>query len=425
MPTNDAPATTPGMAIKLSAPWERVCAGEWLPLVVDMQRNSDGTAFLQLESVTSEDPNIQLNTDLIQPRLEIRPGESYRCTIPLCVVHPQQINLASLVFTFSGSNSDAAAPRILKFKTASKLMAVKPAISQEIETTLKPICRYEEGIKVVVTFVHRGSTHFSDWSLSLGPNAAIKAGKPALQRPTFLPGDREQIELVVIGGKLEAVLSATIDGQRGEYRQDLIISAPPSPDGKRFRFLEPTRLAQDSVRIFRLSGEDKMYAEKRQEAFLLCGGERYLVEIEPRHPGVQEVKLNGLGHQIQVLKSERKGELWTFTIDVTAANIFRTSERLYYEVNADSTKLTGEIPICLNPDWMRHWRLALTACALISFQGLAGIARWIANSDYSLASALSEFRPSQHLLLLGMTFSTPFLWGLIKVADWLQYRLLR
>jgi len=425
MATSNLAPAPPIIAIKLTAPWERAYAGEWLPMVIEMQRPADSADTLFFESMKCEDPNVQIDTDLVQSRLELRPAEAYRCTVPIRAAHPCQVSLGTFVFAFSKVDPETGRPQVLKFKSAARTMTVKPALNREIETIVKPICRYEEGVKVAVTFTHRGNTPFQDWSLSLGPIAEIKAGKPVIQKALFVPGERESIELVINSDKLDVIHSATINGHRGEFREQFAVSSPPIPEGKRFRFLEPTRLAQDSIRIFRLVGDDRMFAEKRQEAFVLSGGERYLVEIEPRSAGVREVKLNGLGHQVQVLKTEPKGGVWTFTIDVAALNVFRAAERLYYEVTAESGKFAGEIPVCLISHWTRHARLAATAGAALSLQGLIGLGKWIGSSEHSVLEAISEFSLSEHLSLIGMTLSTPFLWAGVKVVDWLQYRLLR
>ena len=383
------------------------------------------TGVLILNSIKCDDPHVQMDSDLVQTQIELRPSESYRCTIPVRVPHPRQVNLSSFRFAFANQLPDGNAGPVLQFQAAARLMTVKPAIGKEIETIVKPICRYDEGVKVSVTFVHQGTSEFKDWSLSIGPASEIKAGKPTVQKPVFKPGERETLELVVLTDNLDVVHSATIDGTRGEFRQKFSVTPPPPADSKRFRFLEPTRLAQDSVRVFRLTGDDRMYAEKRQEAFVLRGGERYLVEIEPRNPRIQDLKLNGLGHQVQVLKSERKSNVWTFTIDVVTLGLFRISERLFYEVAEQNGKLSGEIPICLVPHWTRHISFATTLCAFLSVQGLVGLKKWVSTSDHSAIQTLAEFSTREHLPLVAMTVSTPFLWIGMKICDWTQYRMLR
>jgi hypothetical protein len=72
-----APAVGSGklVEVKLSGAWDRACAGEWLPVTFDVHRPTTDPRPVWLHKVATTDSEIHLNTDLLQPGVEIRPGE--------------------------------------------------------------------------------------------------------------------------------------------------------------------------------------------------------------------------------------------------------------------------------------------------------------------------------------------------------------
>ena len=408
--------------VKLSGAWERACAGEWLPVIFELtHRAADGRA-VRLQKLVSNDGEVQLHTDLLQPGVELRPGEVYRFTAGLCAKRAQLLDLGKLALVFT-QQDESGHDLVLSVPSSTQKVQVRPSIGSEIEIRLEALCRYDEGTKILLTLKHQGSTPFEQFAVTLAPAAAIRAGKPAVARPRFGPGDEEHLELVVDQPELEVLLAASVGDLRPEARRRLRVEPPAPADGKRFRFLEPRRLARDRQRIYEIAGDRPPRAVAQPGGvYLLESGCQYRVEIVPMQPGVRAVKLNDNAGLFQVRKSERDPKLggWVFTLDVTAPQLLRRPERLFYEMETADGKLTGEIPVSVKQSAWGYWRVALALGAATTAQGVAALGRFLRQADASLLDSLSEFNPAEHFSLFFL-LSIPTAWLGLRLFDRLQY----
>jgi hypothetical protein len=411
--------------IRVSPPKGAGYAGEWIPLLLVVTRSSSSGTPVRLRHVTHNEKEIQVDMDLLDREVVIRPGENYRLTVPIRVSQPCVLPLATLglqVQEIDSRESQAIGlPEAVSFP--EQLLEIRPAIGQEIDLQLEPICAYTEGTKVQVTLNHRGMTAFHDWTVNFMPEQAVVAGKGTLQRSRFQPGDRDQVELVVNGTELELVMTASVDGQRTDYRKVLSIKKPHMPDERRFRFLEPRRLSTDQITV--CEKESARPVTMIQGHFAVHGGEQYEVLIRPQQGHVSHIKIRDIQGKVHVRNAEedRNSGGWRFLIDVAASSeLFCRPEVLYYDMQGQGDRWTGEIPLSLQPASWRHLRVAAALGVAITIQGVAAAAKFLHKADYDLAEALTDFHWKEdfHLLFL---FSIPLIWALFKGYDWVQFRL--
>jgi hypothetical protein len=302
------PEGAKAVEVKLSAAWDHAYAGEWLPVTFDLLRPAGDPCPVRLDRLTCADDDVQLDVDLLQPGVEIRPGERYRFTAGLRVGRPKLLDLGTLSLWFKQQGDDE---RAIGQKVSTQKMTVRAFIGNEIDVRVEPLYRYKEGegTKVLVTLTHQGESPYSDLTVSLGPEGALRAGKRTTQMLTIRPGDEELLELVVAGTELELLLAGSRDGDRSEARVRKPIDPPAPPAGRRFRFLEPRRLARDQHRIYQLTEDGtegpRRAVREQYGVYLLEGGSQYLVEIRPNQPGARDVRLNEIAGLLQIRKSER------------------------------------------------------------------------------------------------------------------------
>jgi hypothetical protein len=409
--------------VKVSAAWDRAYAGEPLPVTFELYRPTTDPRPVRLHNLTSSDPDLHLDVDLLQQGVEIRPGERYHFTVPMRVLHPKLLDLSSIALRVGQKDAEGRELSAAVHPLTQKL-AVRPAIGNEIAVRLESLCNYDEGTKVLLTLKHQGATPFNDLTVTLGPAAAIRSGKPTVQRACFGPGDEEQLELVVAQRELELIMVATVNGQRPEAWRTLRIDPPVPPAEKRFRFLEPRRLARDRLRIYEIAGDGKLRAVPEQKGtYLLEGGRQYRVEIRPTQPGVVAVKLNDIPGLLHVRKTEENSQEseWILVVDVTGHQLLRKPERLFYEMETPGGKLSGEIPICLTQSSSRFWQVAAALGLAITVQGVAAVGPFLQDADRSVAEAFTHFDPSKHLKVLYL-LSIPAAWLGLRVVDWFQYQ---
>jgi hypothetical protein len=120
-------------------------------------------------------------------------------------------------------------------------------------------------------------------------------------------------------------------------------------------------------------------------------------------------------------RQEGKDGSWRFLIDVTFVDLLRKPEVIYYDVKSHGEHLTGEVPICLKPPWLRHWQVAGALGVALTVHGIAAIARFLPSADFDVSSIISEFdlRQDYHVFFL---FSIPASLLLIRAVDCVQYR---
>src|SRR5262249_16218886 len=120
-------------------------AGEWIPVLVQAKRSDNHAASVINRNVDSQDKWVQIHSDFLDRDTEIRPGETYRFTMPVLV--PTQGDL-------SFENFKAQVHEIGKPKGEDRLvplpkkqLRVRPSLGKDIKIVLEPICSYAEGIK--------------------------------------------------------------------------------------------------------------------------------------------------------------------------------------------------------------------------------------------------------------------------------------
>jgi hypothetical protein len=397
-------------------------AGEWIPVTWLLTRPEKSGTNVRIKNVNCPDREVQLDTDLLQSDIEIRPGETYRLTVPVKVGHPKILDLERFVIqvgdaTGNPRNDEPVSP-------PRKELRILPAIAREILISVEPLCAYDQGTKVLLTFDHRGPTLFSDLVITLEPEQAIQAGKRILRRISFGPGEKEQVEAVVNTEKLIIQMVARVQGTQTEAEVTKPIGRLLSrAERPRFRFLEPRRLSLDQKLVARVSGTDLQSVPPVEGAYPLQSGERYQIAITPQDPAVTEISLRDIVGVIHVRNREQAPDKrsWTFLVDVSGNDLFKRPERLFYDVKRGEETLTGEMPVCLLPAWGRHFRLAGVLGVALTVQGIGALVRFLVTADYSLQEALTHFHFNSDYQVF-FSLSIPLVWGLLQLFDQLQYR---
>jgi hypothetical protein len=393
-------------------------AGEWLPLKLLLTRPAAATAAALVKFVSCRDKDVQVNSDLLQGDIEIRPGESYRLTVPICVPTPRVFDLGAILVQVATPGTVGQVVPL-----PARALPIHPAIGKEVQVRVQSLCAYSEGTKVQLTLTHGGRTRFEDFTARFGPDTAIAAGKHVLMRPAFGPGDEEQLEVVIAGDQLHVELSGKVEGREttASLRQSVPRVARRSE--RRFRFLEPRRLSLDQRSVSE-DGSGRS-VEAVHAAYPLHGDQRYQIVIRPQMPDVTEVALHDIPGVVHVLNMETDGgkRAWTFLVDVSTRGRWSKPERLFYDVfTAHEERLTGEIHICLKPPRLSHATLAGTLGLALTVQGFGALARFLLKPEFTLADALEYFHFATDYQLL-FILSIPLVLACLTLYDWLQYRL--
>jgi hypothetical protein len=124
---------------------------------------------------------------------------------------------------------------------------------------------------------------------------------------------------------------------------------------------------------------------------------------------------------VPILRRDRHEGKWSFTIELTSAVALRKPERIYYEVETNGGRLTGEIPVCLLPNRWLYWKTAGVVGLTAPLQGFEALRRTLMEASFDPVQLVTEFDPTRHvsLLLLGCI---PLFWCLYRAADWVQYQ---
>jgi hypothetical protein len=168
-------AALPPLLVRVAKPVTPGHAGCWLLLPLALTRPAGAIGPVRIVSIGSNDPSVQLDLDLLQQDVAVRPGETYRFTLPILVHHARELELSALFVEV------ADPPELVPFP--SQLVSIGPSLAREIALRVEALCAYEAGTKVELSWQHGGSTPFDDFAISLGPEGAIVAGKIALRRP--------------------------------------------------------------------------------------------------------------------------------------------------------------------------------------------------------------------------------------------------
>jgi hypothetical protein len=402
--------------IDLAEACEQGYAGEWLPLKVLLRRPAFSETPAHVKFVSCREKEVQLDADLLQGDIEIRPGETYRLTVPICVAAPALLDLGTIVFQVA---TPGALDQLVSLPP--RPLAIHPAIGKEVTARLHSLCTYAEGTKAQLTLAHEGRTRFDDFTVTLGPEGALAAGKRTLKLPVFGPGDREQIEIVIASDQLDVELSGKVEGRETSARLHLTVPRVARRQERRFRFLEPRRLSLDQKSVSE-EGSGRP-VEPVHAAYPLHGDQHYQIVIRPQLPDVQKVELHDIPGVVHVLKEEAQAgkRAWIFLVDVSAKGRWSKAERLFYDVITPQERLTGEIHLCLKPPRWSHATLASTLGLALTVQGVGALARFLLKPEFSLEDALGHFHIASDYQVLFLLFVPVALGGLV-LYDWLQYR---
>jgi hypothetical protein len=407
--------------IEVTVPGGPAYAEEWVPVLLAIRRPDSWATAVRIRNVSSLDPGVQFDLDLLDRDLEVRPGETYRLTLPLRVALPRELALDTITVQVQ----EAKAKDSHLIPLPPKRLEFRPAIGNEIHITLDPICPYRIGTKVQLTLHHGGTTIFEDLTVNLVPEQAIRAGKRTLQRQMFKPGEDERVDLVIDQEEIEIALACTADGKHAEARRKLAVAALPAANSRRFRFLEPRRLSTDQIAVFQKTGDELRSMGTEQGIYPLWGGCQYQIVIRPLQAGVSHIRIRDIQGRVHVrnVEEDRQEGAWRFLVEVIASSeLFRKSETIYYDVESRGGDLTGEIPICLLPPRWTYWRVASALGVALTVQGVVAVGRFLLRADFDLTEAMADFNIREDFNLLFL-MSIPVFWFVFKVADWLQDRL--
>jgi hypothetical protein len=409
----------PVLTVNLTADWQKAYAGERLPVTFELTRPTSDGPPVRLHNLFSSDPDLHLDTDMMQHGVEIRPGERYCFVAPLQVLQPKVVDLSKIEIALAIKNG-----KIWRQPLEARRLGIKPSLKQEIDIRAESLYEHEGNYKILLTLTHRGSTTFRDLAISFPVESAVQSGKKTTQRAEFSPGEVESIELIVGQLELDLAMAANIGTQRAEWSETLKIRPPVSRDAKRFRFLEPRGLAQDEVKVFNCDADKEEPAAQQHSTHILYAGGKYRISIKPKQAKLKAVHLMNLEPHRQIpTQQKHKDGVWSFVVEIAAPHLLRRREQFYYEVVTDKgEKLTGEIPTCIVQTGARFWQTAAALGFATTVQGISAFARFIHNMDFSPIEAMSETDWSTSLRA-SLLFSIPLAWVGLKCVDWAQYQL--
>jgi hypothetical protein len=402
---------------------DRLFANEELPVVFQIHRPREFTSPVRLRSVACGNRDVVVNTDSFQHDMEVRPGEAYRISLPIRVKHAGSLDLADFRVEYQEAGSLYAEFAAV----SSRPLICRPSLNREIGLDIQPLYTHQGRTKVLFSLQHRGATTFAPLSLVVQPEASVQSGKQ-LYLPTCTPGMTDQVEMTLVPGKAEVVVSAKVGETAIEVRQPFTVPLLQEHAGQEtFHFLEPRKLTRDLVSVSRHEGMDKHLVPMRHGAHQLLGGETYEIEITPLRV-VNEIQLRGIPQAVVVrsVTKGKPGEAWKFLVDVVASDLFSKPERLFYDIQTAEEQLAGEIHVLIKPPAYRHLNFAAALGAALTLQGLYGLFLLFREPDLSLERffrsvlSLGNWQVNPGLLL-----TIPLVWGFLSVTDLLMLRFFR
>jgi hypothetical protein len=392
-------------------------AGAWVPITVLLSCPADAAVSVKVRHLGCLDPSVQLDLDLLQRDVEIRPGESYHLTFRCLVPSPRMLQPEAFQLQIADSRD------VVRFPAHALTFGAN--LEAETSLALQALCAYDEGTRVRLTLTHTGTQTFHDLRLQIGSPGCVVAGKNPVHRVVFAPGDSEQLELVVKAEQLHVLLSATAQGQPTRWERDLVVPRLPAREQRPiFRFLEPRRLANDAITIEQHESGQAVRAERGD--YPLVGGEQYLITIKPQHPNATAVRLREIPGIIHVRESKPNAvqKSWSFLVEVQHNDLLSKPERLLYDVETPEGAATGQIHLRLMPPSGRLWRFALTLTAGVLIHGLIAVGSVILSPEALNRDWLSEFNPSRDWSIFS-PFGVPLIYAGMRVLDHFLYRLRR
>lgn len=404
------------LAIRLTGPLPPACAGDWLPLPLELSQPADAPGPVRLRKIACENRGIEVDSDLFPADVELRPGETYRIILPVLVSHPGVLDLSSFFLQIDGPEESVRFPQ--------RLVQVAPSLAKELELSIKPLCAYETGTKVQLAWRHTGATHFDEFAVTLGPADAVLSGKATLRRKTFGPNDSDQAEVVVRGETLDVDMSATSAAGSVKARQTLKIVPPPRPGQRpRFRFLAPRRLASDNVTVHQVKGG--LLVAAAGGCFPVHAGMSYAVTIRPQSPGVTAISLRDIPGRVVVRKPEGDcdGHAWKFQVEINVLphEWFGRPERLDYTVQSKDGPLAGEIHLRVKPPRWKHLGIAAALGAALTAQGVIALGRLLLHPEFTLDQLWSDFKVARDYPVFFL-LAVPAVWLGLLAVDWLLWR---
>jgi hypothetical protein len=424
----------PPILLEVDAPWEGAYAGEWVPLRVALFRPGERAGSIRLRHISCVDPDVQLDLELLERDVEVRPGDHYRLTLPVKVNRPRLFELRGIKLQIVDPLRPDPADSVL-IDLDERALSVQPAVGREVEVAVETLCTYDQGTKLQVRIQHNGALTFDHFTLELGPRERLVAGKAVLYFDSLKPGMKQQFEVVLAPptnphdvNALDVRIDARVEGQPARLKQTFPVQPPRPQQERRFRFLEPRRLCVDQRAFAQIYGDLLVPLQIERGAVTLCSDRRYLLTITPQQTGVREVNVQDIPYKVHVRRREEDRErgCWRFYLDVSVSSLFRQNEVLYYDVITDAEPMRGEIPVCLRPTPTKRWQMASTLGLALSLQGVYALLRaaqhYLAGQHDLMTFLQSDLSIKKHPMLLGL-LSVPAAWLALGVADWFQHRL--
>jgi hypothetical protein len=357
------------ITIELANRIDRVAVNEPVPLHLVIRCPVDGSPA-ELRSIVSRDTKTaELDTDLFERDLTLRPGEVYRCTV-VARFHAIGAYPEPLFQVQVGRDGNTTRPRI-----PTPTIRVVPSLLGELRVRAESICTYDHGTKVDVTVTHAGQTKFSDFQLTLGPAAGVRAGVSDHRRPAFVGGEELKFTTVIVASEMELTLDAHA-GREGVGPVALRLPVPPVRDAATttpFRFLEPKKLTQAEVKVRTLDEAGDPVRPRSGVYEVYGGGTKYRVEIKPAHPHASAVRLRSVSGMVEVTDMPADPGTWAFQMVVVSNGVFTTPVALHYDVLTPDGPQQGELNLAVRPCGAKHWLVAVTAGAAITVKGAAAV----------------------------------------------------
>jgi hypothetical protein len=389
-----------------------VHADQPVPLHLLIRCPPDG-APVELRNVASRDDRVELDLDLFDRDVALRPGESYRCTVVARFrtpgVYPDQIFQVQV-----GVGNGTERPRVPTLP-----IRVVPSLLSELRLAAESICHYDQGTKVDVTLAHAGATRFEDFRLTAGPAEALRAGMSEQRRPVLERGDVVRFTTVVAADSLELILNALAGGQEvGPVPVRLAV--PPVNDAAAalpFRFLEPRRLTQADVRVFTLDETAERVPPVSGVYPVYGAGAKYRVEVWPAHPQAQTVTLRGMTGSVEVTPIPAEKGSWAFQMVVVSNRVLTAPVSLYFDVATPDGPQQGELNLSVRPVNSKLWMVAATAGFAVTVKGVAALAPALANPGDFFGAMGEALRKVDTLWDLVQFLSIPVIRGGLWLVD--------
>jgi hypothetical protein len=394
-------------------------AGERTPVSVVVHRPADCIGPSIVRQFTSFRSDAVVGSDLFRSYTEVHPGESYRVLLFVRAAQPGTISLNDLRVQVDNE----------LYPLGDRILPVRPSLRQEVDVRCEPICTYEQGTRVQISLIRRGTSSIEDLRVRLEPAAAVREGKSQVHSTRLESAGhgtgRLELEAVVGPGHLRVCVAARVEGQSAEADWDFEVPAEiHRPAEQRYCFLEPRKLSDDYVTLHPREPEDAPAIAAVSGIYWVRGKEHYRVVIRPSHPKASDVQLRELPEVLHVNRSATRHSAgrWEFEVFLPSDNMWTTPDRLFYDVQTPEGPMSGEIHLAIRPPAWKHWRIAATLGVALTAQSLTMLLHALFGEEANWVEALKSLDP-----LRGVRFwylgSIPAARVLFGAYDWLQARL--